>query len=142
MERVRLLLQELIVERLQACLFCLLGRLTCGKLRLSSLQSGPLSPCAECSHLLGRASPHTVEALPEALLRLCGAQGLTVLLLAETLISLTEPHAHAVLLLGKISELTGCRQLGGAVCLLSTKAELLLLLGRLQGLLIATTEKV
>ena len=83
-----------------------------------------------------------IEGNTEALLRLCGAQGLTVLLLAEALIGLTETHAHAKLLLSEIAKLSGGRQLGGAVRLLGAKAELLLLLGRLQGLLIATTEKV
>jgi hypothetical protein len=142
LERVRELLQVLVVERLQASLLRLLSGLTGAELSLSSLQSGSLSPCAERGKLLGRASPHAIEALPEPLLSLRGLQGLLILLLAEALIGLTKPQAHTKLLLGKISELTGCRQLGCTVCLLGTKAELLLLLSRLQGLLVAATEKI
>lgn len=72
MERIGLLLQELVVERLQAGLSGLLLSLTGGQLSLSTLQSGSLSPCAERGQLLSRTSPHAVEALSEALTRLSG----------------------------------------------------------------------
>ena len=72
MERIGLLLQELVVERLQAGLSGLLLSLTSGQLSLSTLQSGSLSPCTERGQLLSRTSPHAVEALSEALTRLSG----------------------------------------------------------------------
>ena len=72
MERIRLLLQELVIERLQTRLSGLLLGLTCGQLRLSARKSGSLSACAEGGQLLRRACSHAVEALSKALTRLSG----------------------------------------------------------------------
>ena len=70
LERIGLLLEELVVERretgLLRCLLCL----TSGKLRLCTRQTRTLRTLAKCRKLLRRARANAVEALTNRLLLL------------------------------------------------------------------------
>ena len=84
LERKRLLLQELVVESLQASLSGLLLGLTRSQLSLSTLQSSALSACAEGCQLLSRACAHAVEALTQLLSSLSGGKILSKVLLSKS----------------------------------------------------------
>ena len=125
LERIRLLLQELVVEGGVLRLLRLLLRLASGELRLRTLQRRPLSPLAKRRKLLRRVGPHVVDALakvgvgrrrPRTLPVLLLAQrrelggvggSLTIELPAQPLQGGPEPHALRIGLVADVGELGG-----------------------------------
>ena len=123
LERVGLLLQELVIE---GRILCLLGLLLQGartELRLRPLKRRLLRARAEARQGLGRARAHAVNTLAERGQLRAGAGALGVSLLPNT------------------GKLPGRLLQGGAVGLLRRQVDALLLLRRRQGLSVALVQK-
>ena len=158
MERVTLLLQELVIESLLASLFGLLLDLTGTELRLRALQASRLRTLPETGESLRSTGTHAIALLSQRRLLLSCREALPELLLAEALqtlrllavktrqrlsesrLLLCRAGAHAESLLAEPSEaLTGLLQCC-TVSLISCEVHTLLLLECAQRLPIAALQ--
>ena len=122
LERVGLLLEELVVQRGLTGLLRLLRGLTGGKLGLRALQSSALSSSAKTGKSLRSTSAHAVKLLPQRSLLLGRARALRVLLLSQA----AKTRSRAAVQTRQT--LTGLSQ-AGQIGLLRAKIDALLLLG-------------
>ena len=124
MERVALLLQELIVQRLVLRLLGLLFHRTGGKLRLTTLQGSLLRASAKTGKPLADTSTDAIKPLPKRLLNLGRRSALAEKLIGQRGLLLAGAGPHAVNLLPQGSLLLrGCRAL--AIELLAQRSLLL-----------------
>ena len=142
LERVALLLEELIIEGRVLRLLRLLFLRSGSQLRRGTLQGGALCASAKGGKVLRRLLAHAVDALPQASNLLPSRQALTELLLSQACKLAGSGGTLAKLLLANTHHLTGANLQGGAISLLSAKANPLLLLRRPQRLPVAGVVEV